>query len=74
MFNKLTDLKLQIPFLSGFPISHGTTVETFALSGNILFSIVEFMAVISIGAEKLDATLISLGCIVSTPTGFLVSI
>ena len=50
------------------------TVETFALSGNILFSIVEFMAVISIGAEKLDATLISLGCIVSKTTGFLVSI
>ena len=50
MFNKLTGLKLEISFLSGFPLSNGTTVETSWLSGNTLFSILEFVAVASTGA------------------------
>ena len=61
-------------FLSGFPLCDGTTVATFAFSGNTLFSILGFMAVVSIGAKKLDAILISLGGIVSIPTPFLVPI
>ena len=73
MFNKLTDLKLEI-FLYGFSLSNGETVATFAFSGDTLFSIPEFMAVVSIGAKKLDAILMSLGGIVSMPTAFLVSI
>ena len=32
MFNKLTGLKLEISFLSGLPLSNGTTVATFAFS------------------------------------------
>ena len=74
MFNKLTGLKLEILFLSGFPLSNGTTVVTFMLSGNTLLSILKFMAVVSIGTKKLDAILMSLVGIVSVPTVFLVSI
>ena len=74
MFNKLTGLKSEISFLSGFPLSNGTTVEVFALFGNTLFSILEFMAVVSIGGKKLDAILMSLGKIVSITTTFSVSI
>ena len=50
MFNKLTGLKLEISFLSSFPLSNGTTVATSWLSGNTLFSILEFVAVATIGA------------------------
>ena len=74
MFNKLTGLKLKISFLSVLPLSNGTTVATFAFSGNTLFSILEFMAVVNIGAKKLDAILMSLGGMVSIPTASLVSI
>ena len=74
MFNKLTGLKLEISFLSGLPLSNGTTVATFAFSGNTLFSILEFMAVVSIGAKKLDAILMSSGGMASIPTAFLVSV
>ena len=73
MFNKLTGLKLEILFLSGLPLSNGTTVVTFVLSGNTLLSILKFMAVVNIGAKKLDAVLMSLVGIVSIPTVFLVS-
>ena len=41
MFNKLTGLKLEISFLSGLPLSNGTTVATSAFSGKTLFSILE---------------------------------
>ena len=39
-----------------------------------MFSTLEFMAVVSIGAKKLDATLMSLSGMVSIPTAFLVQI
>ena len=65
MFNKLAGLKLEISFLSGFPLSNGTTVATFAFSGNTLFFILELTAVVSTGAKKLDALLMSLRRIVS---------
>ena len=74
MFNKLTGLKLEISFLSGLPLPNGTTVATFAFSGKTLLFTLKFMAVVSIGAEKLDAILMNLGEIVSIPTTFLVSI
>ena len=70
MFNKLTGLKLEISFFSGFSLSHGTTVATFAFFGNTLFSILEFMAVVIIGAKKLNAVLMSLGRMVSISTTF----
>ena len=74
MFNKLTGLKLEILFLSGLPLSNGTTVAIFEFSGNTLFFILELMAVVSIGVKKLDAILMSLGGMVSIPTAFFVSI
>ena len=74
MFNKLTGLKLEISFTSGFLVSNGKTVATFAFSGNTEFSILEFMAAVRIGDKKLDAVLMSLGGIVSIPTVFLASI
>ena len=49
-------------------------VATFAFSGNTLFSILEFMVVVSIGAKKSDAILMTLGGMVSVPTAFLVSV
>ena len=60
-------------FLSGFPLSNETAIGTFAFSGNTLFSILELMAAVRIGAKKVDAILMSLGGIVSTPTAFLLS-
>ena len=74
MFNKLSYLKLEILFLSGLPLSNGTTVAIFEFSGNTLFFILELMAVVSIGVKKLDAILMSLGGMVFIPTAFLVSI
>ena len=74
MFNKLTGLKLEKSFLSDLPLSNGTTVATFAFSGNTLFSILEFMGVVNIGAKRLDAILMSLLGMVSIPTVFFVSI
>ena len=70
MFNKLTGLKLEISFLSDLPLSNVTTVATFAFSGNTLFSILELMAVVSIGAKKFDAILMSLGGMVSILSPF----
>ena len=39
-----------------------------------MFSTLEFMAVVSIGAKKLDAILMSLSGMLSIPTAFLVLI
>ena len=61
MFNKLTGLKLEMSFLSGFFLSSGRAVATVALSGKTRFSVVEFMVIVSIGVKKLDAILMSLG-------------
>ena len=65
---------MEISFFSGFPLSNETTVATFSFSGNILLFILELMAVVSIGAKKLDAIFTSLWGITSIPTTFLVSI
>ena len=73
-FNKLTGLKLTVSFLSGLPLSNGTTVTTFAFSGNTLFPILQLMAFVSIGAKKLDVILMCLGGMISIPNAFLVSI
>ena len=74
MSYKLTGLKLEIPFLSGLPLSKETTIVRFVFSGNTLFSILEFIAVVSIGVKKLDTILMGLRGMVSIPTAFLVSI
>ena len=54
--------------------ANGTAIATLVFSGNTLFSILEFMAVVSIGAKKFDVILMRLVGIVSITTTFLVSI
>ena len=49
-------------------------VATFAFSGNTLFSILKFMAVVGIGAKILEPILMSLRGMVSVSTAFLVSV
>ena len=48
-------------FFSGFRLSEGTAVATVKLSRKALFTILEFVAVVSNGAKILDPILMSLG-------------
>ena len=71
--NRYHGREIVTTFLSGFPLSNETAIATFAFSGNTLFSILELMAAVRIGAKKVDTILMSLSGIVSILTAFLVS-
>ena len=66
----LTGRKFTISFLSGFPLSSGTSRAVFAKSGKMLCSIIELIDLVKSGVKKLLATFISFGGMVSIPVAF----
>ena len=67
LFSKLTDLRFEISFLLGLPVSSGTTDVALAFSGKAFRVMLALIAFVSNGVKKLTEIFMSLAGIASMP-------
>ena len=68
LFSKLTDLRFEISFLLGLPVSSGITDVILVFSGKAFRVILALIAFVSNGVKKLTEILMSLGGIANNAT------